>query len=154
MGELFDVGARLVIDAVDVSVGNQFAKIFVSFVVLGDDAFVVNLVFWEILGRGDVVFRDVADVVGPLAFTLGSLVLLVVVDVVEFAANEGFDFRFAAGAVEVDRPEKIAVVGHRQSGHAELFGSCCGSGRLGATVEQRVVGVIVKMDERTGLGHR
>ncbi len=153
MGELFDISTRLVVHAVDVGIRDEFAEVLVSFEILGDDPFVVDLEFGKILRRGDIVFGNVADVVGPLAFPTRPLVLFVVVDVIEFAAYERLYVRLLAGAVEVDGSEKIAVVGHGQGWHAQLFRSSRRPSGFRTPVEERVVRVIVKMNKRTGRRH-
>jgi len=49
--------------------------------------------------------------------------------------------------VERDRAEHVAVVGDPDRLHAELLGALDQLGKLGRPVEQRVLGVLVKVNE-------
>ena len=70
---------------------------------------------------------------------------------VNFTAEDGFHSGFLAGLVKFDSAEKIAVVGHRDGGHAELRGAL--GELIGAdhTVKKREFRVQVEVDE--GFGH-
>ena len=73
---------------------------------------------------------------------------------VEFASGDRLDAGFLAGIVEVNHAEHVAVVGYGKGLHSELL--CLGnvSGNGSRTVEERVVGVVVKMYEFCHLGPR
>ena len=151
-GELFHVGTRAVVHAVDVRVGDQLDEVLVAGEVPGDEGLVVDLVLRVVL-RAELVLGDIVDVVGALAVALGALGLGVVVDEVDLAADQRLDAGLFAGAVEVDGAEEVAVVG--QGGHVELLAALHVAVDPGTAIEQGVVGMAVQVDERlrVGIGH-
>lgn len=56
--------------------------------------------------------------------TVGAFGLFVIVDEVDFTADEGFDIIFFCGLEEVDDAEEVSMVGEGESLHAEAFSFC------------------------------
>ena len=84
-----------------------------------------------------------------VALRLGAAV----VGDVDLAADDGLDPVLLRRLDEVDRAGEGAVVGERHGGHLQLRGAR-GEGRNAArAVQDRVLRVDVKVDERSGLGH-
>ncbi len=67
---------------------------------------------------------------------------------VDFAADDGMDAFGFGVVVELDRAEEVAVIGHGDGGHFLLGDDLHELGDFAGAVEQRVVGVAVKMNER------
>ncbi len=131
--EEFLADPRLVIEAVQRRLGDDFHQIAVAFVVLRQDDQVVVAVA---LGRGAMVFF-LADV--------------------ELAADDRLDPNFLGGVDELDRSEDVAMVGHGHGGHAQLLDALDELLGFACSVEHGVVGVQVQMnefshDEELGLG--
>lgn len=84
---------------------------------------------------------------------LGAFGHFVVVDEVDFAADEGFDVVGFGGFVEVDGAEEVAVVGEGKGWHAELVGPVAEGVEAAAAIEEAVVGVDVEVDEWVGFAH-
>ena len=87
--------------------------------------------------------------VAPVAlahFLVGAVGVALRVDV-ELAADDRLDAGLLAGLVEVDGPEHVAVVGDGQRPHARRQRLLHVVLDLGGAVEQRVVGVVVQVDE-------
>ena len=71
---------------------------------------------------------------------------------VDFAADDGADAFVFGGVVELDSAEEVAVVGHADGGHFLLGADLHELVDFAGAVEEGVVGVVVKVDER-GFGH-
>ena len=84
-----------------------------------------------------------------VALRLGAAV----VGDVDLAADDGLDPVLLGRLDEVDRAGEGAVIGERDGGHLELCGAGCEGRNAARTVEDRVLRVDVKVDERSGLGH-
>src|SRR5215471_3744663 len=69
---------------------------------------------------------------------------------VELAADDWFDPDLVRGIHELDCAENVSVVGHGNGGHAEFVDAMDEVIDAAGSVEQRVVGVQVQVDE---LGH-
>ena len=69
------------------------------------------------------------------------------VDEVDFAADDGFDVAGLGFVVEVDCAEEVSVVGDGEGGHAECGGAFDEAVDAAAPVEQRAVGVDMKVNE-------
>ena len=93
--------------------------------------------------------QDQVVPVAPVAlahFLVGAVGVALRVDV-ELAADDRLDAGLLAGLVEVDGPEHVAVVGDGQRPHARRQRLLHVVLDLGGAVEQRVVGVVVQVDE-------
>jgi hypothetical protein len=69
---------------------------------------------------------------------------------VDFAAEDGGDAALLACLVELERSEHVAVVGHGDGAHAELFRAVGELADADGAVEERVLGVDVEVDELGG----
>ena len=67
---------------------------------------------------------------------------------VNFAADHGVDAVVLGVIVELDGAEEVAVIGHGDGGHFLLGDDLHELRDLAGSIEQRVVGVAVKMNER------
>ena len=67
---------------------------------------------------------------------------------VNFAADHGVDAFGLGVIVELDGAEEVAVIGHGDGGHFLLGDDFHQLRDFAGAVEQRVVGVAVKMNER------
>jgi len=65
------------------------------------------------------------------------------------AADDGMDAIIVSVIIELHRAEQIAVIGHRDGGHLLLLGELHQLRNFARAVEQRIIGVTVKMNERT-----
>ena len=121
------VGARLVIEALEVGVGDELQEVLVAGEVLGDEA----------------------EVEDGLAVVIGAAVFLEAggFDEVELAADDGLDALGLGGVVELDRAVEIAVVGKGEGGHAEFHGPVHEPVDAAGAIEEAVVAVDVEMDE-------
>ncbi len=117
------IDARLVVEAVEVAGGDQLDEVAVAF----------------------LVFAQQHQVVVAVGFALDADALLRDVD---FAADDGVDAVVLGVVVELDRAEEVAVIGHGDGGHFLLGDDLHELRDLAGSVEQRVVGVAVKMNER------
>jgi hypothetical protein len=66
--------------------------------------------------------------------------------------GDGFDPLFRGQRVEIDGSEEIAVVGHGQGRHPVLFGLGDQPIELARPVEERILGMEMKVDE-VGVRH-
>ena len=129
LGQKFLADARLVVEAVQRSLGDDLHQVAITLVVLGQhDQMVVAVAF----GRGAMVFL-LADV--------------------ELAAQDRLHARFFGGIDELDRAEDVAVVGHGDRGHVEFFDALDQAFDVASAIEHGVVGMQMKMNE-LGLGHQ
>ena len=98
--ERFEVGARLVIKSLEVSVGDQFQKVLVA---------------------GEIL-REEAEVKHALTVLVGPAMLLEAggLDEIEFTADEGLDAFGFGLVVEFDRAVEVAMVGEGDGLHAEF----------------------------------
>ncbi len=117
------IDARLVVEAVEVAGGNQLDEVAVAF----------------------LVFAQQHQVVVAVGFAAHADALLGDVD---FAADHGVDAVFLGLVIELDGAEEVAVIGHGDGGHFLLGHHLHKLRDLAGSVEQRVVGVAVKMNER------
>ena len=127
-----EVGARAVIETLQVRVGDQLEEIVVAGLVARQHAHVED----------GLALLAAAGALEPR--TLGE---------VDFAADQRLDAAGLRLEVEVDRPEKIPVVGERQRLHAQPGGAVHQAVDAAGAVEQAVVRVDVEMDE-IGVGGR
>ena len=125
----FLADARLVVEAVERGLRDDLDQVAVALVVLGEHDQVVVVVA---VGR-----RAVHAVVVLLAD-------------VELAADDRLDAVLLRGIVEMHRAEDVAVVGDGDGRHVQLGHARHELVDVAGAVEQRVVGVQVKMDK---LGH-
>ncbi len=126
LGEELAVHTGLVVEALEVGLGHEL-----------DQVAVAGLVAHQHRGMaGALVAAVLARSLEPAARRH-----------VELAAHDGLDPRLLGGAVEVHRPEEIAVVGERDGGERELLGLLHQPLELGGAVEQAVLGVDVQVDE-------
>jgi hypothetical protein len=116
--ELF-IDAGLVVETVEVAGGDELDEIAVAVLILGEEDEVV-----------------VAAGVG-----------FVVVDDVEFAADDRVDAFGFGGVVELDATEEIAVIGHGNGGHLLLGCDVHELLDFAGAVEERVVGMAVEVNE-------
>ena len=72
---------------------------------------------------------------------------------INLAADHGVDALFLGGVVEFDGAEEIAVIGHGDRGHLLFDHQVHELGDFAGSIEQGVVGVAMKMDERCGRAH-
>ena len=75
-----------------------------------------------------------------------------VVGDVDLAAKNRLDTVLSGLSVQLDRAGKGAMIGERDGGHLELGGTCGEVRDAARPVEDRVLGVDVKVNERR-LGH-
>ena len=116
------IDARLVVEAFQISSGNEAIEVLVAFLILAEKHEVVVTV-----GLGLVVAGLLRDV--------------------DFTADDGLDVLGLGGVIELDGAEEVAVIRHRHGGHV-LFGHNVHElGNLAGSVEQRVVGMAVQVDE-------
>ncbi len=128
-GDGFEIGARLVVEALEVGVGDQFEQILVAGEVFGQDAEVK--VAFAVLG-----FAGFFE-----ARSRGH---------VELAADEGLEVGGLGGVEKLDGAEHVAMVGERDGGLAQLDGAFHQAVDFAGAVEQAVVGVDVEVDEIRG----
>ena len=124
--EHLERGARTVVEAVDRGLGDEVHEVSVALVVLGEQDHVVEL--GALVARERGVGREV-----------------------DLAADDGLDARLDGGKVELRAAVHVAVVGDGDGGHAELLGALAQRPQAGATVEQRVLRVVVEMHEGAGV---
>ncbi len=129
LGEKFLADARLVVEAVERRLGGDLHQVAVALVGLGEHDQVVVVIA---VGR-----RAVHAVVVLLAD-------------VELAADDGLDAVLLGGIVEMQRAEDVAVVGDGDGRLPELGHARHELVDVAGAIEQRVIGVQVKMDK---LGH-
>ncbi len=122
----FLADARLVIEAVQRSLGGDLDQVAVSLFVFGEhQQVVVGVAF----GSGAVVFLF-ADV--------------------KFAADDGLHAMLVRRVDEMHRAENVAVIGHGDGGHAEFVHALAELFDVTGAIEQGIIGVQVQVDE---LGH-
>ena len=114
--------------AVEVGAGDDFGEVLEAGGVFGEDGEVV------------VIF-EAGDFFAEFFFAGGD---------VEFAADDGFDFGFFGGLVEIDAAVEVAVVGHGDGGHFEFHGFGDEFVDAHGAIEEGVLGVDVEMDEGIG----
>ena len=71
---------------------------------------------------------------------------------VDFAAEDRLDPRTLAGLEEVDGAEEVAVICHGHSGHFQLYRTGDEILDPDSAIEQRILGVLVEVDEGIGVG--
>ena len=121
------IDARLVIETVQVTGGDQLDQVAVAGLVLAQQHQVVVAV--GIALDGLALLRDV-----------------------HFAADHRMDALLLGLVVELHRAEQIAVVGHGDGGHLLLLHLLHQLRDFAGSIEQRVVGVAMQMNK--GRGHR
>ena len=82
------------------------------------------------------------------------LTLMALLRDVDLAADHRMDAVLLGLVVELDRAEEVAVVGHGDGGHLLLGHDVHQLRDLAGSIEQRVVGVAMKMNERGRHGQR
>ena len=117
------IDARLVVEAVEIAGGDQLDEVAVAF----------------------LVFAQQDQVVVAVGFAADADALLGDVDL---AADHRMHAVLLGLVVELDRAEEVAVIGHGDGGHLLLRHDLHELGDLAGSIEQRVVGVAVKMNER------
>ena len=137
LGELLEVGARLVVQAADVRVGDELGEVLVAFEIPGEHAHVEILVL----------------------ATIGFVGERVVPDEVELAAEEGLELHVALGALlglvpEIEEAEEIAVVGDRHRAHVHVARARHQAVDAAAAVEHAVVRMHVEVHEVSADGFR
>ena len=137
LGELLEVGARLVVQAPDVRVGDELGEVLVAFEIPGEHAHVEILVLATI--------RLVGERVVP--------------DEVELAAEEGLELHVALGALlgfvpEIEEAEEVAVVGDRHRAHVHVAGALHQAVDATAAIEHAVVRMHVEVHEVSADGFR
>ena len=123
LGEKFLAHARLVVKAVQRGFGDNLDQVAIA----------------------EIVFSENDEMVVAVAFGRSAMIFLLAD--VKLATENGLDARFFGGVDEGDRAEDVAVVGHGDRGHAELFHASDQALDLAGAVEHGVVGVKVKVDE-------
>ena len=126
LGEQILVDAGLVVEALEVRLGNELDQVAIADVVPDQDGEVVRALVAAIL-RATLLARPGRDV--------------------ELAADDGLDAGFRRRLVEVDRAEEIAVVGERDGRELEVLGLLDEFLELRGAVEEAVLGMDVQMDE-------
>ncbi len=101
----------------------------------------------QVFPAGEILDDD-GEVVGGLGDAVGVFLEAGAGGDVHFAAEDGLDGGLVAGFVKFDGAEEVAVVGEAQGGHGEVLGGADEVVDGGGAVEEGVVGVAVKMDER------
>ena len=161
LGEAVEVGARVVgpvllerlADAAGEAAGERDQALRVALEQLPVDAGLV-VVALEVAGRGELDQVRVAGVVlGEQRQVRVALPLRpAVLGDVELAADQRLDADLARLAHELDRARERAVVGQRHRRHLELGRARRERGDAARSVEDRVLGVDVQVDE-AGLSH-
>jgi len=132
LGDHLDVGARLVVEAVEVRVGDQLQQVLVAL----------------------EVFRDQPEVIVAFAVLgLAGLFETRLFHEVHFATDQGLDALVLGRLVELDRAKHVSMVRQRDGLHAQLGRARHQAVDLTRAIEQTVVGVEMEMDE-TGIGRR
>ena len=121
--EQVEVDARLVVVALEIAEGDELDEVVVPLEVLGEQ-------------------REVRPVAAA-----GRLLRATILDEVDLAADDRLDAGLRRRAVEVDRPRHRAVVGDRDGRHLELRRALDELADAARTVEDRVLGVAVEVDE-------
>jgi hypothetical protein len=127
-GEQILINTRLVVEAFEEGRGNHLDEVLVAFLVLA---------------KQDEVVVAVAVGAG-LVSLLGN---------VHFATDDGLNPLGFGGVVETDGAEEVAVIGHGDGGHFLLGDDLHELIDFARAVEQRIVGVVVEVNEGS-LGHR
>ncbi len=104
--------------------------------------------FEQILVPG-LIFRQEHQVAGFFV-VLGNAVMHPPRGEITLYPDDRLDSRFFGSVVEIDHPKHGAVIGDRDGGHAHLLGALNQLVDVAETIQNRVFGVDVKMDE----GHR
>ena len=121
-----DVGARLVVEALEVRVGDELEEVGVALRVFRDQAHVIETLF---------------------AFDARGLFEARALDEIDFAADERLHAFGFGGVEKIDRPEQHAVVGQRHGGLAQLRHAADQAVDAAGAVEQAVVAVDMQVDE-------
>ena len=137
LGELLEVGARLVVQAADVRVGDELGEVLVAFEIPGEHAHV------------EVLMLAAVRLVGER----------VVPDEVKLAAKERLELHVALGALlgfvpEIKEAEEVAVVGDRDRAHVHIAGALHQAVDAAAAVEHAVVRMHVEVHEVSANGFR
>ena len=117
------VDAGLVVEAFEVACGDQIDEVAIAFLGLAE--------------------QD--QVIVAVGVAAGFVALLRNVD---FAADDRVHAFAFGGVVELDGAEQVAMVGHGDGGHLLLDDGVHELADLAGSIEQRVIGVAVQMDER------
>ena len=126
LGENFFVDARLVIVALEVGVGDEFDEVFVAGFVFGEE----NEMVVNVFAAGAAFLFETR--------TGGD---------VDFAADDGFDVFSAEGLVKIDGAVEDAVVGDGEGAEVQFGGAFGEFVQAASGVEQRILGVKMKMDK-------
>ena len=123
--EQFEIDTRFIVKAFRVSDARKPRHIAVArFVFTQQNKVIVFSAVARLFLRAAVVFRDV-----------------------EFFADDGIDAVRMTELFEIEYAEHIAVIGERERFHIELFGTLYERFYFCRAVEQRIIGVYVKMHE-------
>ena len=142
LGEQFLIDPRLVIEALEIRPADQFHEIFVPDLVRGQDDEVVIRGLLALAGGVERIVLIATAVLGEPA--LGRQIHL--------AADDGFDPGLLGLEVKLDRPEHVAVIGHRDRRHLERPGLADETVDLIGPIQEAVLRMHVKVDE-LGAGH-
>ena len=119
----FFVDARLVIEAVEISLRNEFNEILIALLVLA---------------KNDEVVRPAGSRITVLVIRLRD---------VHFAADDRLHAGFLRGFIEAHRPEKIPMIRDRHGGHLEFCGLLDERVVAAGAVKQTEAGVEMEMNE-------
>ncbi len=133
LGEQLLVDPGLVVEALEVRLGDELDQVLVTVEVADQDREVVGSFVAAVLGAA----------LGPSSRRH-----------VELAADDRLDAGLLGGQVEVDRAEEIAVIGQGDGREVQVLGLLHQLLELGGPVEQAVLGVHVQVDELGAALHR
>jgi hypothetical protein len=85
-----------------------------------------------------------------VGITLGRRAVIVFLADVKLATDDGLHIEFMRGIDEMYRSKNVAVVRHRDRGHAQLFHALAKFFDITGAIKQGIVGMQVQVDE---LGH-
>ena len=128
LGQVVEIGPRLVVEAVDVGVGHDLEQILIAVVVLGQQ----NKVVMDGLARPVLL-------VPPVSWSD-----------IDLAADDGLDPGLLAQGVEFDGPVEIAVIGQGHGPQPHRLDPGKEFGQLDRPVQKRIVAVEVEVDEFSG----
>ena len=121
------INARLVVKAIKITSRDQIDEVLVAILRLGKQH----------------------QVVVPVRIGAGLVTLL---GDVHLTANHGMNAFFVGFVIELNCAKEIAMVGHGDSWHALLLGDGHQLLDIAGAIQQRVIGMAVKVNERT-FGH-
>ena len=94
------------------------------------------------------IFRQHQQMVVGVAVGWSAFdVVIVLLADIELAADDGLDPDFMGGIDKMHGAKDIAVIGHSNRGHAQLFGALAEFVHVAGAVEHGIVSVQMKMDE-------